>query len=189
MRTYFAALLCLLLAPMLMAQQPSATPAQKPLPAPSPSPAPPATPVGRIMTGTRYMTIFIRLERQLYTAIQHKDKAAISALLTDDFEVWTPNQNGDPIPLEEWLSEVTGNYDLKSFKLSQTSAKDFKDVVLYKFVLNLSAASNGKDQSGDYFVVDAWKMDGDSWKLSDRYISKITSQAAAPAAAKPTGKQ
>jgi hypothetical protein len=60
--------------------------------------------------------------------------------------------------------------------------------VLFKFVANVQADLKGKDQSGQYFVVDAWMKEGETWKLSDRYIAKAGAYTA-PAPARPTGKE
>ena len=49
---------------------------------------------------------------------------------------------------------------------------------------------NAKPDGGEFFVVDLWKKSGDSWKLANRFVSKISSQPSIPKAPiKPTGKQ
>jgi hypothetical protein len=155
----------------------------KPAKAQQTSPAP-----GRIQTHTRLVSLFSGMENQLFSAVQKKDKATITPLLSDEFEIWTPNETGDPIPLEDWLATVTGHYELKSFRISQMSARDFGSVVLVKFVYSQKAELQGKDDSGEYFMVDAWEKQGDSFKLSDRYVSRYAGpQPARPA--RPTGKQ
>ena len=156
-----------------------------PKPTPSQHPAPPS---GRIQTRTRLVSLFSGMENRLFSAVQKKDQSAITPLLSDEFEIWTPNETGDPIPLEDWLATVTGNYELKSFRISQMSARDFGSVVVVKFVYSQKAESQGKDDSGEYFMVDAWEKQGDSFKLSDRYVSRYAGpQPNHPA--HPTGKQ
>ena len=143
---------------------------------------------GRIQTRTRLVSLFSGMENKLFSAVQKKDKAAITPVLSDEFEIWTPNEAGDPIPLEDWLATVTGNYELKSFRISQMSARDFGSVVVVKFVYSQKAESQGKDDSGEYFMVDAWEKQGDSFKLSDRYVSRYAGpQPVHPV--RPTGKQ
>jgi len=49
---------------------------------------------------------------------------------------------------------------------------------------------NGKSDGGEFFVVDLWKKSGDSWKLANRFVSKVSSAPSIPKAPiKPTGKQ
>ena len=142
----------------------------------------------RIMTATRQVTLFTDLEMRILTSIQKKDEALLKTLLADDFEIWMPNS--DPVAAEDWISAVMGNYTLKSFRLSQMAARDFGDTVVVKFTRDQQAETKGKNDSGEYFVVDVWRKDGDSWKLSDRYVTRVRSvfPPARRTAPKPTGK-
>jgi len=138
----------------------------------------------KIMTATRQVTLFTNLENQLLASIQKKDELSLKALLTDDFEIWMPG--GDPVAGEDWISAVMDHYSLKSFRINQMSVRDFGDISVVNFVRTQRAEHKGKNDSGEYFVVDIWRKDGGSWKLSDRYVSKVNS-AVSPV--KPTGKQ
>ena len=137
----------------------------------------------RIVTATRLVTIFSGLETELLTNIQKKNEAGFKPLLSDDFQIWMAH--GDPIPVEDWIEAVSANYALKKFKISQMSVRDFGNMAVVKFVRSQQAEFQGHDDSGEFLVVDVWIKDGDSWKLSDRYVSKLSS---VPSAAKPTGK-
>jgi len=153
--------------------------------APAPSPRP-----GHIVTGTRLVAIFSRMENEYFTAVQKKDKAAVEKMCTDDFSIWMPNESGDPLPLEDWLQSLATDYSLKSFKIRHMSAHDLGSSVVVKFEASQTAEYKGKEESGEYFVVDLWmKEDGDSWKLSDRYMSRYSSVKPAAAPVKPTGKE
>src|SRR5438477_8863869 len=93
--------------------------AGKPQPAPaapqaSPKPHGPA----RIVTRTRLVSIFSAMENQLFSAVQKKDKAALTQMVTDDFSIWMPNETGDPFPLDDWLQSIATDYNLKSFKIT-----------------------------------------------------------------------
>ena len=143
---------------------------------------PPLAP--KIMTATRQVTLFTGLEKQLLAGIQKKDQAALKGLLADDFEIWMPN--GDAIATEDWLPGVLGKFNLKSFRISQMSVRDFGDTAIVKFMRSQKADFQGKDESGEYFVVDVWRKAGESWQLSDRYVSKISSVVSTP---RPSGKE
>jgi hypothetical protein len=162
---------------------PQTAPPSNPIQPQQPAPTP-----GRIQTRTRLVAIFSGLENRLFEAVQKKDQAALTPLLGDEFEIWIPNATGDPVPMDDWLAQVMGAYTLKSFHIRQMSARDFGSVVVVKFVYGQQAESQGKDDSGEFFVVDAWEKNGDSWKLSDRYISRFSAlQPAHPV--RPTEKQ
>jgi len=59
-----------------------------------------------------------------------------------------------------------------------------------KFDRLQEAVSKGKPDSGEFFVVDVWKKDGENWKLASRYVAKVSSVPVMPKIAPhPTGKQ
>ena len=143
----------------------------------------------RIITATKQVSMFTGIENQLLQAVQKKDKAAAQAMLSDDLMIEMPD--ADPLSGEDWLDSVTAkDYTLKSFVVRQMSAIDLGDAVLVKFDRIQEATFKGKPDGGEFFVVDLWKKSGDTWKLANRYVSKVSSQAAIPKApVKPTGKQ
>jgi uncharacterized protein DUF4440 len=141
-----------------------------------------------IITATKQVTLFTGLERQMLQAIQKKDKAALEAMLTDDFVIEMPD--ADPLPGDEWLDSVTAaDFTLKSSIVRQMSAIDLGSAVLVKFDRVQEAALKGQPESGEFFVVDLWKKSGDNWKLAYRYVAKVSSTPWMPKGdVKPTGK-
>jgi hypothetical protein len=143
----------------------------------------------RIITATKQVSMFTGMENQLLQAVQKKDKAAAQAMLSDDLMIEMPD--ADPLPGGDWLGSVMAkDYTLKSFVVRQMSAIDLGNAVVVKFDRIQEAVSKGHADSGEFFVVDLWKKDGDTWKLASRYVSKVSSQPSIPKApVKPTGKQ
>jgi hypothetical protein len=48
----------------------------------------------------------------------------------------------------------------------------------------------GKNDGGEFYVVDLWQKEGDTWKLANRYVSMVSSTPSVPKGPiKPTGKQ
>jgi hypothetical protein len=141
----------------------------------------------RIITATRQVTMFSNLEIQLLEAVRKKDKAGLQAMLTDDFAIDMPN--ADRLPGEDWLDSVMAkDYILKNFGVRQVSVADLGDAAVVKFDRPQEATHKGIADSGDFFVVDLWKKDGDTWKLANRFVSKVSS-VLPKGAPKPTGKQ
>lgn len=156
--------------------------------APAQEPVKPAlTP--RIITATKQVTIFNGLENQLLQAVQKKDKAAAQAMLSDDLSIEMPD--ADPLPGDDWLDSVLAKeYTLKSFVVRQMSAIDLGNAVVVKFDRLQEATFKGQVDSGEFFVVDLWKKDGNNWKLANRYVAKVSSDASIlKKPVKPTGKQ
>ena len=156
-----------------------AAPAQEPI-------QPKLTP--RVITATRQVTIFMGLERQILQAVQKKDQASLKAMLDDDCVIEIPN--ADPLAGEDWIASVMAkDYSLKSFTVRQMSTVDEGNFVLVKFDRVQESTLNGKSDGGEFFVVDLWKKSGDSWKLANRFVSKLSSVPSVPKDVKPTGKQ
>jgi Domain of unknown function (DUF4440) len=142
----------------------------------------------RIMTATRQVTLFTGLETQLLRAIHKKDQAALNGLLADDFFIEMPG--AEAIAGEDWVAQVMGkDFSLKLFVIREMSVADLGDSAVVKFGRIQQAAFKNKDQSGEFFVVDVWKRSGDSWKLSNRYVSKVGPVPARARSPRPTGKQ
>jgi ketosteroid isomerase-like protein len=148
---------------------------------------PPVSP--RIITATRQVAIFTSLETQLLQAIQGKDQAALARLISQDCLVEMPD--ADPLAVEDWISSVVAkDYSLKSFMIRQLSVIDQGDSALVKFDRVQQSSSKGTSDGGEFFVIDLWKKDGDAWKLSNRYVSKVSSVPWMPKGdVRPTGKK
>jgi hypothetical protein len=142
-----------------------------------------------IVTATKQVTLFTGLEKQMLQAVQKKDKAGLEAMLGDDFEIAMPD--ADPLAGDDWVDSVMANdFTLKSFVLRQVSVADLGDSAVVKFDRIQQATYKGKNESGEFFVVDLWKKSGDSWKLANRYVAKVSTVPATPKIQpKPTGKE
>ena len=143
----------------------------------------------RIVTATRQVTMFSDLEIQMLKAVQKKDKAALESMLTEDCIIEMPD--ADPLPGDEWVDSVMAkDFTLKSFAMRDVFAVDLGNAVVVKFDRRQDAINKGKAESGEFFVVDVWKKDGDAWKLANRFVSKTSSESSIPKTpTKPTGKQ
>jgi hypothetical protein len=118
---------------------------------------------GRILTPTRFITIFSNLENQLSDALVANNSAVAARLLTDDFSQWTPQPPGSPVPREEWLKSA--GKGLANFRIRQMSAKDLGNHVAVSFVLTTGAKA--------FFIVDIWQKAGTDWQLATRYLSPV----------------
>ena len=142
----------------------------------------------RIITATRQVSIFTNLETQLLKAVQAKDQTALKNLITDDCMIEMPDT--DPLPAEDWLAAVLAkDFMLKKFGVRHVSAVELGNVVVVKFDRLQEATYKGAPDTGEFFVVDLWRKEGDAWKLASRYVSKVSSVVPPSSDAKPTGKQ
>lgn len=142
-----------------------------------------------IITATKQVTLFTGLEKQMLQAVQRRDKAGLEAMLTDDFEINMPD--ADPLAGDDWLDSVlVADFTLKSFIIRQMSVIDLGDSALVKFDRIQQSTFKGRNSGGEFYVVDLWKKNGDSWKLANRFVSQVTAlPARAKVEPKPTGKE
>jgi ketosteroid isomerase-like protein len=142
----------------------------------------------RIITATKQVTMFTGLEKQVLEAVQKKDKAALEAMLTDDFAIEMPD--ADQLAGEDWVDSVMAkDFTLKSFVIRQMSVTQLNDAAIVKYDRLQESTYKGKPDGGEFFVVDLWQKDGNSWKLASRYVAKVSSTPYMPKPVKPTGKQ
>ena len=140
----------------------------------------------RIITATRQVSLFTNLESQLLKAVQTKDQAALKTLMTDDCMIEMPD--ADPLPAEDWLADVTSkDFTLQKFGVRQMSVVDLGNAAVVKFDRLQEATYKGASNTGEFFVVDLWRKDGNSWKLASRYVTKVSSAVPPNSKVKPTG--
>jgi ketosteroid isomerase-like protein len=142
----------------------------------------------RIITATRQVNIFSALEKQLLTSAQKKDQSGLISLLAEDFTIEMPD--ADPAAGEDWVPQVMDKkYSLQSFVIRQMSVADLGNAAVVKFDRILHATLNGADKSGEFFVVDVWRKSGDSWKLANRYVTRVADAPPASEHPRPSGKE
>ncbi len=121
-----------------------------------------------LVTRTRLVALYSDLESQLATAAQKADTVRLQQLLADDFEQWSPEPPGDPIAREDWIAA----YHPSSFSTHQMAVRTFGDTEIASFVLHQKGVFADKDASGEFFVVDVWRREGNTSRLGSRYISR-----------------
>jgi hypothetical protein len=139
------------------------------LAAPPPSPAG-APPPRRIPTVTRLVQLFSGLENEWMEAVRRRDEAALSRLLGDGFEMRGALAPGEPVPAAEWARSALHDFQVRSLALSQFAARDLGSVTVVSFRLDQSAEVSGRDESGEFFVIDVWARENGAWKVVARYV-------------------
>lgn len=146
---------------------------------------PSATVKKQISTVTRQVAAFSDLEKEFASALQKKDQARLEAMLTDDFDFWSPAGGGDPIDREEWLQNAHTVYEVQSWSLRELNVRLAGETAVVSFTASEKSHFRGRNVSGDYFVVDVWAKSADGWRLAARYASRLPKLPPA----KPSGKK
>ena len=132
---------------------------------------------GRVVTRTRLVALYSDLEAQLAAGAQKQDRTKLDQLLADDFEQWSPEPPGDPVPREDWLTA----YHPSGASTRQMAVRAFPDLDVASFILRQQGKFGDSDFNGDFFVVDVWRHEGKGQKLASRYISRTPKASAQPA--------
>jgi len=143
----------------------------------------------RLITATKQVTMFTGLENQMLQAVQKKDKAALGSIVTDDCSIHLPD--ADSMAGDDWIDSVMNkDFVLKKFLIRQMSVADLGTSAVVSYDRVQESSYQGKPDGGEFYVVDLWKQDGGTWKLSDRFVSKVGTTPYMPKGlVKPTGRQ
>jgi hypothetical protein len=76
--------------------------------------------------------------------------------------------------MESLRPQSTHSYKLESFDENYHAARKLTDnVAVVSLLLTQKATFAGRDRSGDFYLVDVWKKNGDSWQMIARYSTPI----------------
>jgi hypothetical protein len=148
---------------------------------------PPLNP--RIVTATKQVTMFSALEKKMLEDVQKKDQAALKAMLTDEASIHLPD--ADPLTGDDWVDSVMSrDFNLKSFVVRQMDVVELGTAAVVGYDRIQDSTFKDQKDGGEFYVVDQWQKDGDSWKLANRYVCKVGSVPVLPKGpVRPTGKQ
>src|SRR5439155_25278301 len=125
---------------------------------------------GRIVTKTRLVAMFSELETRWLQAVQQKDETTLGRLVSEDFQVWTPQPPGAPIPREDWQKQALA-HQLVSFRLRQMAVRSLSNQIsVASFVLIDLIEQVWKPKSRDHFCDVVWKTDSEKYKCTYFYV-------------------
>ena len=119
---------------------------------------------GHVVTRTRTVAIFTGLEQQLLDARLKHDKATLTKLTTDDFEVRRSSASSSPVPREEWLESEAPGFQANEFHPPDMAVHLYNESTAVVSFIHRAG-------TGRFFVVDVWSKEGEAWKLSVRYTA------------------
>jgi ketosteroid isomerase-like protein len=148
---------------------------------------PPLNP--RIVTATKQVVVFSALEKQMLESVRKKDKAGLKAMLTEEMTIHLPDT--DPLTGDDWVDSVMSrDFNLKSFVVRQMDVVELGTAAVVGYDRIQDSTFKDQKDGGEFYVVDQWQKDGDSWKLANRYVCKVGSVPVLPKGpVRPTGKQ
>jgi len=116
-----------------------------------------------------------QLEQRLGDAALHgfKDTQEMERLVGSEFTLRTSDAPERSLPRALW-GQPSGRYKIESLNERYHAARKLADdLAVVSLLLTQKASFDGRDRSGDFYVVDIWKQRGDRWQLIARYSSPL----------------
>ncbi len=116
-----------------------------------------------------------QLEQELGEAALHgfKDTKAMERLVSPEFTQRVSDAPERSLPRGLW-GQPSGTYKIESIEGRHHAARKLTDdLAVVSLLLTQQATSEGRDRSGDFYVVDIWKRSGDRWRMIARYSSPM----------------
>jgi hypothetical protein len=121
-----------------------------------------------------FMELFTKLERDWTQAVQEKNKTALESILAPEFMLRSSDNPENPLSRADWIQLALTRSDIRSFTHRAMAIRAFLRVAAVSFVQSQHATMDGKDRSGDYFIVDLWEVNNDKWQVCARYITPVS---------------
>jgi hypothetical protein len=116
-----------------------------------------------------------QLEQELDDAALHgfKDRKTMERLVRPEFTQRVSDAPERSLPRALW-GQPSGAYKIESIEGRHHAARKLaEDLAVVSRLLIQQATFEGRDRSGDFYVVDIWKKSGDGWQMIARYSSPM----------------
>lgn len=129
---------------------------------------------------TRSVSRYLGLERALQNALERRDRAAVVALLADDFTLRT-SASADVESAEDWLKRVFASARTEGL-VRELSVRESDDLAIVSFLLDRGPV--GRRSTATWFVVDVWRQ-----STQHLLARSMTRAAGAPKPGRPSGRE
>ncbi len=130
---------------------------------------PPPTDIDPKLTGE-----FRQLERELGDAILHKDAKSLDRLVGVEYTLRVSDIPQGSLPRAIWIDNTLNRLKAESFDQRHHAARKLADDLTVVSLLHIQKATiDGRDFSGDFYLVDFWKKRGGNWQIIARYSSPV----------------
>jgi hypothetical protein len=97
----------------------------------------------------------------------------LDTILAPEFMLRSSENPENPILRADWVRSALTTCDIRSFSHRAMANRALLGVAVVSFVQSQRATVDGRDRSGDYFIVDLWEGNSGKWQLFARYIALV----------------
>ena len=112
------------------------------------------------------------VERELLTALQNADRAALDALLREDFLITTAGWLREPAGKQTWMDAALGAHVLERFDLRVAETRRYGDVAVVLAESSQEGTHDGEPWSLTFRYTDVWVRE-ERWQLAARHASVV----------------
>jgi hypothetical protein len=118
-----------------------------------------------------------QLEQQFGEASMHSDWQVVDRLMGPEFALRVGDDPERSVPRarrKDVRPHQTSEYKIDSFEERYHAARKLtNNLAAVSLLLTQKATFAGRDRSGDFYVVDIWKKNGDNWQIIARYSTPV----------------
>jgi hypothetical protein len=118
-----------------------------------------------------------QLEQQFGEATMHGDTQVVDRLMGADFtlRVGDAPERSVPRALRQGLRpQATRAYQMESFEERHQAARKLtNDLAVMSLLLSQKTTFDGRDRSGDFYIVDIWRKTAGNWQIIARYSTPL----------------
>ena len=118
-----------------------------------------------------------QLEQQFAEASLHGDTQVVDRLMGTDFTLRVgdaPERSVPRVLREDLRPNSTRAYKMESFEERHHAARKLtNDLAVVSVLLSQTATFDGRDRSGDFYVVDIWRKTARNWQIIARYSTPL----------------
>lgn len=112
-------------------------------------------------------------EHRLLEALRGNDRAALEALLCDDFLITTAGWISEPVGKSTWLDALSAGHTVETFDLRITHTRPLGAGAVVLCESTQSGTRDGAPWELTFRYTDVWKREDDRWRLAVRHASGV----------------
>ncbi len=125
-------------------------------------------------TNPRLTAVLQPLEQNLADAILRKDVKTVERLVTLEFTLRSADDPQGSTPRAVWIDDLMNRLKRESLELEHCVARELAaNLAVVSLVYKQHASIDGRNLSGQFYLVDIWKQHSGSWQVVARYISPV----------------
>lgn len=106
--------------------------------------------------------------REVFDAFQRKDGTKLRSLIRPEFGT-TGGVPGNRMSGAEWAGLTETGFELRSFTVSEPSARVEGDTAVVSYSYTQDASYQGHSSAPDWFITDVWVRRDGEWQLLGRH--------------------